>query len=158
ERRVWLRLLAPDDAADVIQQAPDDEQDNFLGLLDTRTRIEVEALLAYKADEAGGRMNPSYAWVRPEMTAAQAQAYVRLQAADRTSMVSYAYVLDLQEHLLGVVSFRELMTAPGERRVDEIMLPDPVSVPEDMDQEAVAHLLAERDLLAVPVVDSEGRI
>jgi magnesium transporter len=158
ERRVWLRLLAPDDAADVIQQAPEEERGGFLDLLDQRTRIEVEALLAYKADVAGGRMSPSYAWVRPGMTAAQAQAYVRLQAADRISMVYYAYVLDSDEYLRGVVSFRELMTAPAARRVDEIMLRDFVSVPEDMDQEAVAHVLAERDLLAVPVVDSAGRM
>ncbi len=158
ERRVWLRLLAPDDAADVIQLARDDERDGLLGLLVPRTRIEVEALLEYQADVAGGRMNPSYAWVRPEMTAAQAQAYVRLQAADRTSMVYYAYVLDRQERLAGVASFRDLMTAPGARAVSEIMLRDPVCVREDLDQEAVAHILAEHDLLAVPVVDADGHM
>lgn len=158
ERRVWLRLLAPDDAADVIQLAREEDRPDLLGLLVPRTRIEVEALLEYQADVAGGRMNPSYAWVRPEMTAAQAQAYVRLQAADRISMVYYAYVLDRDERLLGVASFRELMTAPAARPVGEMMLRDPVCVAEDLDQEAVAQILAEHDLLAVPVVDAEGRM
>ena len=158
EQRVWLRLLPPDDVADLIQQADDDEQEPLLALLDHRTRPEVDALLAYKADVAGGRMSPSYAWMRPNMTVAQAIAYLRLQSADRLSMIYYAYVLDAEERLLGVVSFRELLAAPASRRVDEVMLPDLISVHEDTDQEAVARVLQERNLLAVPVVDDEGRI
>lgn len=158
EKRVWLRLLEPDDVADVIQQADEDEQEPLLTLLDHRTRPEVEALLAYKADVAGGRMSPSYAWMRPDMTVAQAVAYLRLQSADRLSMIYYAYVLDKDERLLGVVSFRELLASPATRRVEDVMLGSPISVHEDTDQEAVARILQENNLLAVPVVDDEGRI
>ena len=158
ERRIWLRVLAPDDAADVIQQAPEDDRAALLDLLDRRTRVEVEALMAYAEDVAGGRMNTSYVTLRPEMTIAQALAYLRLQAADRIQMVYYAYVIDTEEHLLGVISFRDLMTAPSASRVQDVMLPSPVSVHEEMDQEAVAELLAEHNLLAVPVVDDEGRV
>lgn len=157
-RRVWLRLLAQDDAADVIQHAPEDDREALLALLDPRTRSEVEALLTYQADVAGGRMSPSYARLRPEMTATQALAYLRLQASNRTSSIFYAYVLDDDGRLLGAVSFRELMAAPAARRVQEFMLPDPVSVHEDTDQEAVAQILQEHGLLAVPVVDDEGRV
>jgi magnesium transporter len=158
ERRVWLRLLPADEAADVIQQAPEEERAGLLGLLDNRTRPEVEALLEYQADVAGGRMDPSYAWVRPDMTVTQALAYLRLQAADRVSSIYYTYVLDHEEHLLGVISFRQLIASPASRRIDEVMFRDPVSVHEDTDQEAVARLLQEHDLLALPVVDDEGRI
>jgi magnesium transporter len=158
ERRVWLRLLAPDEAADVIQQAPEEDRAAFLNLLDSRMRSEVEALLEYQADVAGGRMDPSYAWVRPDMTVAQALAYLRLQAADRVASIYYTYVLDRSERLLGVVSFRDLMAAPASRRVDEIMLHDPVTVHEDTDQESVARTLSDSHLLAVPVVDDEARI
>jgi magnesium transporter len=158
ERRVWLRLLAADEAADLIQHAPEDDRSALLGLLDNRTRPEVEALLEYQADVAGGRMDPSYAWVRPDMTVAQALAYLRLQAADRVSSIYYTYVLDHEEHLLGVISFRQLMAAPAGRRIEEVMLRDPLSVHEDTDQEAVARLLQEQNLLAVPVVDDDGRI
>ena len=157
-RRIWLRVLAPDDAADVIQQAPEDDRDALLDLLDRRTRAEVEALMVYADDVAGGRMNTSYVSLRPEMTIAQALAYLRLQAADRIQMVYYAYVMDTQEHLLGVISFRDLMTAPSASRVQDVMLPSPISVHEEMDQEAVAEVLAEHNLLAVPVVDDEGRV
>jgi MgtE intracellular N domain len=68
QRHVWMRLLAPDDAADVIQQASPEERENLLALLDEPTRKEVVALLAYKEDEAGGLMNPRFARLRPDST------------------------------------------------------------------------------------------
>jgi LAO/AO transport system kinase len=67
ERRLWIRLLAPDDVADLIQAAPEDQRAGLLGLLDESTRAEVTALLAYAEDEAGGLMNPRYIRVRPEL-------------------------------------------------------------------------------------------
>ena len=60
-----MRLLPPDDAADLIQEAPEDERGGLLALLDEPTRKEVTALLAYAEDDAGGLMNPRYARVRP---------------------------------------------------------------------------------------------
>ena len=159
EQRVWVRLLPAEDAADLIQQVDDEEErSGLLALLDHRTRPEVEALLAYKDDEAGGLMSPSYAWMRTDMTVAQALAYLRLQSADRVSMIYYAYVLDNSQRLIGVVSFRDLMAAPATRKVEDVMLTSPLSVLEDTDQEEVARTLQESGLLAVPVVDDEGHI
>jgi magnesium transporter len=65
-------------------------------------------------------------------------------------------VLDAQQRLEGVVSFRDLFAAPGDRTVRSVMNADVVAVPEEMDQEAVARLFAEHDLLALPVVDGRG--
>ena len=158
ERRVWLRLLAADDVADVIQQAPEEDREGLLNLLDHRTRPEVEALLEYQADVAGGRMDPAYAWIRPEMTVAQALAYLRLQASGRTSAIYYTYVVDHTELLLGVVSFRDLIAAPSTGRIENIMLRDPITVHEDTDQEQVARVLQDSSLIAVPVVDDDGHI
>ena len=64
DRRYWVRLLPPDDIADLIQSAPVEDREGLIGLLDERTRHEVNALLAYSEDEAGGLMNPRYARVR----------------------------------------------------------------------------------------------
>lgn len=158
ERRTWMRLLEPDDAADVIQEAPPEEREGLLALLDDTTRKEVSALLAYAEDEAGGLMNPRYARVRPDMTVDEAISYLRKQARERVETIYYAYVLDAQQHLLGVVSFRELFSAQGNKKIRDVMRTDVVSVPEDMDQEAVSRLLAQYDLMAIPVVDSEGRM
>lgn len=158
ERRSWLRLLDPDDAADVIQSAPAEERAGLMELLDPTTNKEVQALLAYAEDEAGGLMNPRYARLRPEMTVYEAISYLRRQAMSRVETIYYSYVLDSSQVLVGVVSFRQLFQSDATKMVREVMTGDIVSVREDMDQEAVSRILAQHDLMAVPVVDSEGRM
>ncbi len=160
ERRLWLRLLAPDDAADLLQQeeVPPEERPRLLALLDPTSRAEVSALLAYAEDDAGGLMSPRFARLRPGLTTDEAIGYLRRQARQNLETLYYIYVLDQDQRLLGVVSFRELFTAPPGSKVEDVMQPELISVPEDMDQEAVAKILADEDLLAVPVVDAEGRM
>jgi magnesium transporter len=158
ERRVWMRLLAPDDAADLTQEAPPEYKDQLLALLDERTRKEVNALLAYAEDEAGGLMNPRFARVRPDSTVDEAIGYLRRQARGRIETIYYVYVLDEQQHLLGVVSFRELFSMDPSQRIRDIMHTDIVKVLEDEHQEAVSRVFSQHGLAAVPVVDSEGRM
>lgn len=157
ERRIWLRLLPPDDAADLLQLAPDDEREELADQLDDITRREVNALLAYKQDAAGGLMNPRFARVRPDMTVDEAISYIRHQA-NHVEAIYYAYVLDEAQLLLGVVGFRDLISADRARLVRDIMRTQFVFASEQMDQEAVARLFAERRLLAVPVLDATGRM
>jgi magnesium transporter len=157
ERRLWFRLLPPDDAADLIQEAPAEDRAQFLDLLDDATRTEVRVLLAYAEDEAGGLMNPRFARVRPDMRVDEAISYLRKQAG-QVETIYYAYVLDEAQHLRGVISFRELFQSPAERVVSDIMHTDLVTVAEHQDQESVARLYVEHDLLALPVVDDQGRM
>jgi magnesium transporter len=157
ERRLWVRLLPPDDAADLVQAAPPEERPGILDLLDDSTRTEVRALLAYAEDEAGGLMNPRFARVRPEMRVDEAISYLRRQAS-QVETIYYAYVLDEEQRLKGVISLRELFQAPGDRLIKDLMRTDLVTVPEHLDQEQVARLYLEHDLLALPVVDAEGRM
>src|SRR6185436_15729160 len=157
QKRTWMRLLAPDDAADVLQEADPATRAELLQLLDPRARREVNTLLAYEEDDAGGLMSPRYARVRPDMTVDEAIGYLRIQAPN-VETINYAYVLDGQQHLLGVISLRELFGAPGGKRVSEIMHTDLVTTAEDADQEAVGQLLSLHDLMAIPVVDAEGRM
>jgi len=160
QRRLYMRLLAPDDAADVLQEVPEEERAALLNLVDETTRREITALLAYAEDEAGGLMSPRFARVRPDMTADEAILYLRRQARERLETLTYAYVLDSAQRLLGVVSIRELFAASPEKHVREVMTPRDrvVAVPEDLDQEAVARLFAQHDLFALPVVDAEDRM
>jgi len=158
EQRSWLRGLAPDDAADLVQEASTDVRDRLISMLDDQTRKEVQALLAYREDHAGGLMNPRFARLRPEMTVDEAVTYLRRQTRQSVEMTYYAYVLDASQHLLGVVSFRELMAARGDRRVSEVMKTDVRAVDENVDQEAVARLFRETSLMAIPVVDRERRM
>lgn len=158
ERQLWVRQLAPDDAADVVQAAPRDARDGLLALLDEPTRREVSALLAYAEDEAGGLMSPRYVRLRPEMSVDEAISYLRRAARERVETIYYIYVLDAERHLLGVVSFRDLFAAPPGSLVRDVMRTEVVTVAPDLDQEKVADVIAEHDLMAVPVVDDEGRI
>ena len=85
------------------------------------TRKELVALLAYAEDEAGGLMNTRYGRLRPEMSVDEAITYLRKQTPDRVESIYYAYVLDQQSKLLGVVSFRQLIMARGSAKVAEVM-------------------------------------
>jgi magnesium transporter len=159
QRRQWMRLLEPDDVADVIQQVDDAEQKKLLlALLDAPTRKEVTALLAYAEDEAGGLMSTRYARLRPHMTADEAVSYLRRQARDKIETIYYAYVLDPELHLLGVCSFRDLFSADPKTIVAEIMETEVVRVTDEMDQETVSRVFAEHDLAVVPVVDQDGKM
>jgi magnesium transporter len=158
ERRLWLRLLPPDDAVDAIQQVPKEERTNLLELLDEASRREVTALLAYAEDAAGGLMSPRFARLRPEMTVDEAIRYLRRQARERIETIYYAYVLDHEQRLCGVVSFRDLFTAPQNTLLADVMHTNVTSVEENLDQEEVARIMAEHDLNAIPVVDEAGRM
>src|SRR5215510_9618671 len=158
ERRLWMRLLAPDDAADVIQEAMPEERDGLLSLLDDTTRREVKGLLDYAEDEAGGLMNTRYCRLRADMTVGEAISYLRRDARAREKTVYYAYVLDPEERLLGVVTFRDLIVSSGEKLVKDVMRTEVISAPEDLDQEALSKLFMRHHLLMMPIVDAEGRI
>ncbi|MCC6365831.1 MAG: magnesium transporter [Bryobacterales bacterium] len=155
ERRTYLRVLPPDDSADLIQESPQEAKDGLLALLDDKSRVEVLALLAYAEDDAGGLMNPRFARLRPDMTVDEAIAYLRLQGRNMET-VYYAYVLSHDQKLLGVVSFRDLFTAGGRARIDEVMKSDVVAVRENTDQEEVARVFSAHALAAIPVVDPGG--
>ena len=153
--RYWVRELAPDDAADVLQLIDDTEQrERVKNHLQERVRKEVDALMAYKEDEAGGLMSPRFARIRPDMSVDEAILYVRRQMRDELETVYYIYVLDKEQHLLGVVSFEDLFKGNGNRLISDIMETDMTTVGEDQDQESVALLFAREDYFALPVVDA----
>jgi magnesium transporter len=158
ERRLWMRLLEPDDAADVLQEVPEEARAELMHLLDEPTRREVAALLAYDEDEAGGLMSPRFARIRPDMTVDEAISYLRRQARNGLETLYYAYILDREQRLLGIVSFRELFTAHPDQPIKEVMHTDVITVPETMDQEIVSRIVSENDFVALPVVDNEGHM
>jgi magnesium transporter len=157
ERRSWMRLLPPDDCADLIQEIPHDDRDELLSLLDDNTRKDVNGLLAYAEDDAGGLMNPRYVRVRPDMSVDEAITYLRRQAAG-VGALNYAYAIDPEQKLRGVISFRKLLAARPEQHVEEVMTTDLVTVPEKMDQEEVSRLFATYRYIAFPVVDDQGHM
>ncbi len=161
ERRLWLRALDPDDAADIIQATKEEEdRQALLNMLDQSTRNEVIALLTYAQDVAGGLMNPRYIQVKPELRVDEAISYIRRRAREQEQVetIHYIYVLDREQHLLGIVSMRELFQAAPQQKVKDIMHTQIITVAENLDQEEISVLFSKYALLALPVVDHQGRM
>ena len=102
-------------------------------------------------------MTSDYATLLPTLTATQALDALRRQASD-VETVYDAYVVDAGHRLLGVVSLRDILLARPRQTVADIMEPDPVTVRVDAEQEEAATLIARYDLIALPVVDEDGRM
>lgn len=158
EKRSWVRLLAPDDIADLIQELGIENRDELLNLLDTQTKKEVLALLAFSEDVAGGLMNSQFIRIRSEMKVDEAISYLRKQSTTSIETLYYAYVLDPDNTLIGVVSFRDLFIAQGNKSIQDIMKTDLVSIPLGLDQEEVAKIFSQNQLMALPVVDEWGHM
>jgi magnesium transporter len=152
-----LGEMEPDDAADVVMRLGPDRSAAILQHMQADEAQDIRALLAYPPHTAGGRMTPEYIAVHPDATAASVLAGLR-RRADAAETIYYVYVVDDDQRLLGVLSLRELVLSPALRRVRDLMISNVVSVRADADQEAAARLLADRRLLALPVVDAEGRM
>lgn len=157
ERRLWVRFLAPDDACDLIQELPEDLRAELLNLVDETGRREITALLSYREDEAGGLMSPRFPRVRPDMLVGEAIRYVRQQARV-VEAVHYVYVLDSNQRLLGIVSLRHLFVSSSEKKISEVMDRDLVTIPADLDQEAISRVFTQHRWAALPVVDADGRM
>jgi len=127
ERLARIRTLPLDDATDLIQAAPYSQRDALLGLLEDAARSEVKALLAYAEDVAGGLMNPRFVRLRPDFSVDEAIRYLRIHVRDFARPISDAYVLDAEQHLLGVVSPLDLLSSPANQTIDCVMTKEPIT-------------------------------
>jgi magnesium transporter len=158
EKRSWVRLLGPDDVADIIQDLGTDYREEILGILDQQSRREVTALLAYAEDNAGGLMSSRFVRLRPDMSVDEAISYLRIQAKTQVETIYYAYVLEVDQTLLGVISFRELFSAQPHRKIRDLMKTDLIRIPVSLDQEQIAKIFAQQNLMALPVIDEWGHM
>lgn len=152
-----LEGMAPDDATDVIDELPHEHAEQILVQMEPADAAEIRELLAYPSDSAGGIMTPGFVAISPTLRASQAIAALQ-RVSEEAETLYYVYVLDEQEHLLGVLSLYRLVLTRPETPVRELMVTDPVRVRADADQESAARLLVDNNLLALPVVDSENRL
>ena len=151
-----LQELDPDDAAEFIGELPPDLQEEILGAMRKKDAAEVEDLLKYDEETAGRIMNPNVFSLNEDTTVGE--AIVRLQDSEDLEMVFYIYVVDDRNHLVGVLSLRQLIQRRPSTPIKDIMVPQIKSVSTDTDQEEVAQLVALYNLLAIPVVDSENKL
>jgi len=150
--------MEADQAADVIGALEPEERTAVLAALDDETARQVTELLVYAADTAGGMMTTDVAALPVGVTTGEAINRLRQLHDDLGSNLLYVYVVDDQQKLRGVISFRDLVFARPGRGLDDVMVEDPARVTPDTDREDVAELIQRYHLLAVPVVDDEDRL
>jgi len=148
-----LASMPSDDAVDILETIPDELAAQISEHLGKEDREEVEGLLQYHPETAGGLMSPDFMCLEEEVTVGEAISIIQ-QKSEEMEMVFYLYITYTDGKLAGVISLRELlMNAPG-RKLMDIMNTKVISVNTDTDQSEVAHVVSQYNILAVPVVDS----
>ncbi|MFH1467456.1 MAG: magnesium transporter [Pseudomonadota bacterium] len=151
-----LDAMEMDDETDVIARLPEDIRERVMALIQRADREQVEELLAWPDDSAGGIMQPAAFRLNEDATCRE--AIQALQESGDVEQVFYLYVENGQGQLVGVVSLRNLLTRPPNTPLHEVMVSDVISVPPHMDQEEVSRIVSRYDFLAVPVVDEHRRM
>jgi len=152
-----LEAMAPDEVADLLADLPRERAQLLLQKMEEDEAEDVEELLAYREDTAGGLMTTEYVAVLHTLTAAQAIDRLR-ELEPNAESVYYVYVVDEEEHLLGVLSLRDLIVAKPETMIRDFMIKNVISVGVDAGPRDVAQVTSKYNLLAVPVVDQHNRI
>jgi len=152
-----LENMSVDEIIDLFQQMPTVQAESLLRKLPQEDYNELKSLLKMAEDTAGGLMTTDYVYIFSDATVSQAICDVR-QFGHKAETIYYIYVVDNKKQLKGVLSLRELITAPRDKRIHEIMHTKIVSVHVDQDQEEVAKIISRYSLLAVPVVNESNRL
>jgi len=147
--------LPPDEGVDLVQLIAEKEIEEVLSEVETEARSDVEELLSYPDDTAGGVMTPDLVMV-PQTATAQ-DAIATIQGEIDAEMVDEIYVVDKADMLVGVVTLKDLITAPPALPVLDFMR-EPISVAAFADQEEVAQQVTHYNLRHIPVVDKDGKL
>lgn len=151
-----VRLLPPDDAADILGEMPPERLRDMLDQLPDTLANQIGTLLSYDPQTAGGLMTTDYFAL--EETCSVAQALEELRRSDRVETVFYLYIVDTEHRLVGVVSLRQLVMAAPETPLRNLMEAEVVSVIADAEQAHIARLITQYDFLALPVVDRSNHL
>ena len=150
-----LDNMNPNDATDILMTMPGDRASEVLGLMNKEIASDVKELMGYRSNSAGGMMNTEFVWVLSRCTIADVFARLRVKGRD-IDMIYYIYVLDEKNHLIGVISLRDLMLSKPEVSVKDIMTTDLITVLPTFSDSEVADVISKYDFLAIPVVDNDG--
>jgi len=150
--------MASDDVADLLEALPEEMANEIRELMVKEDRDEVDDLLQYHPESAGGLMSPDFLALDEELSAGDAVKIVQ-ERSEEMEMAFYLYIIHGDEgRLAGVISLRELLMHPPYRQLKNIMNTNVTSVSTDTNQDEVAHVISQYNILAVPVVDSSYKL
>jgi CBS domain-containing protein len=152
-----LEEMPADEAADVLGDIDKARREDLLGRMDANDRDNVEELLEYGDETAGGLMTNEYVAIQQDFTAQQTIDKLR-ELEPEAETIYYVYVVDHDEHLVGVISLRDLIVAKPDQPVSEFMIRGVKSIHVDARIHDVAHKFERYKLLAIPVVDEDNEL
>jgi magnesium transporter len=153
----YLSEMSADDATSLASHLPDPLAAQVLALMEAEPAADVRELLEHEEQTAGRIMTRNYFALHEDVTIAEAVTALQ-KRSEEFEMVFYVFVVDKRDHLVGVVSLRKLLTTHPATQLKRIMADDVISARVGADQEEVARLVAEYNLLAVPIVDDERKL
>ena len=152
-----LQSMLSDDRAEFLERFEPRVRDQLTCMLPTAAREDLLRRGTFREDQVGSFLSTDYAVLNPLLTARAAITELRRQAPSKET-IYYSYVVDRSGRLVGFVSLRDLILANENTAVGELMKTDLVSVTADADQEEAARVIRDYDLIALPVVDGQGRL
>jgi magnesium transporter len=151
-----INQMPPDDQADIVGSLDEELEAQILNIMKDKESEDLEELMMYPPESAGGIMVPLPFKMKEENTVQETIDSVHKQ--EDTEMIFYIYIVDENEHLSGILSMRHLLTAKPETKLKDIMLTNVLTVSPETDQEEVARITSRYDLLALPVVDNNNKL
>ncbi len=155
ESRRVLGDLTPDDRTDFLEELPGQAVQRSLNLLTTEDLREARILLGYPEDSVGRLMTPDYVAVRPDWTIGQALEHIRNRGRD-SETINVIFITDTSWKLLDTIELRRIILAEPDMPISAMMDYASVSIPVTADREEAVQIIQHYDLIALPVVDSEG--
>lgn len=151
-----LEEMDPDEAADILAEMDEGKSEELLSLMEDDDEEDMRTLLRYPETSSGGIMTTEFAWVPANFDVEQALYHLRTnEDALEDEFMYYVYLLNPEKQLMGVISLRDLVTAPLDTPLSTWFDDDVVNVSPNDPQEKVAYLIAKYNLMAAPVVDPD---
>ena len=157
ELRIVLDQMYVDDTVDLIEEMPATVVKRIIAHTPPEKRHSINEILKYPDDSAGSMMTIEYIDLRKDMTVSQAFDKIRNVGVDKETIYT-CYVKDSNRHLLGVITVKDLLLAPSDAIVEDLMDTNVICVDTYEDKEVVAKMFDKYDFLALPVVDKENRL
>lgn len=152
-----LEEMAPDERADFVKYLPEERLEEVLPLVARAERLDIKKLVEFEEGTAGSIMTTEYASLPPDITAKEALERIKMQAFDRET-IYYIYVVDGERKMLGSLSLKDILVAPSNSRIEEIMRKNVISANVHEDVEVVARRLSDYNFLAIPIADDQNRL
>ena len=156
ELKELLDDLYMDDTVDMLEELPANLVKRILATVSASDRSMINQLLNYPEDSAGSIMTTEYVDLREEITVGQAMAHIKKTGIHKETI--YTCYITERRKLVGIVSAKDLMTTDDNVPIKDLMETEIISVYTHADQEQVAQLFTKYDLLALPVIDQDGRM